>query len=97
MKIAMIGLTMAAALFSTAQVAAADGKAAYDKGCAGCHNNMPPKLGDKAKWGPALKQDNAALLASVIKGKGTMPPRAGTTLSDDDLKAAIEYIRSKSS
>ncbi len=95
MKIAMIGITALVALFSIGQVAAADGKAIYDKSCGMCHNNMPPKLGDKAKWGPVMKQDTDTLLASVIKGKGAMPPKAGTTLPNDDIKAAIEYIRSK--
>ena len=93
MKIAMIGIVAAAALFSVGPVSAADGKAIYDKSCGGCHNNMPPKLTEKAKWAPIFKQDNDALLASVIKGKGAMPPKAGTTLSNDDLKAAIEYMR----
>ncbi len=95
MKLAIIGITALTTLFSVGQVAAADGKAVYDKSCAACHNNMPPKLGDKAKWDPVFKQDNDALLASVIKGKGLMPPKAGTTLSNDDIKAGIEYMRSK--
>lgn len=95
MRLAIIGIMTLATLFSIGQVAAADGKAVYDKSCGMCHNAMPPKLGDKAKWEPILKQDNDALLASVIKGKGAMPPKAGTTLANDDIKAAIEYIRSK--
>jgi cytochrome c5 len=95
MKLAIIGITALVALSGIGTVAAADGKAIYDKSCSACHNNMPPKLGDKAKWGPVMKQDNDALLASVLKGKGAMPPKAGTTLSNDDIKAAIEYIRTK--
>ena len=95
MKVAIIGITALATLCSIGQVAAADGKAIYDKSCGACHNNMPPKLGDKAKWEPVFKQDNDALVASVVKGKGAMPPKAGTTLPNDDIKAAIEYMRSK--
>ena len=95
MKNAIIGIAALATLFSIGQVAAADGKAVYDKSCVECHNNIDPKLSDKAKWVPIFKQDNDALLASVVKGKGTMPPKAGTTLSNDDIKAAIEYMRSK--
>lgn len=40
-----------------------------------------------------MKQGNDALVASVIKGKGAMPPRAGNSaLSDNDIKAAVEYM-----
>jgi cytochrome c5 len=96
MKFAMIGITTLATLLSIGQVAAADGKAVYDKGCGGCHNNMDPKLGDKAKWEPRIKQGTDALVASVIKGKGTMPPKGGmAAASNDDIKAAVEYMVGK--
>ena len=76
---------------------AADGQEVYAKSCAICHNNLPPKLGDKAAWTPLLKQGEEALVTAVIKGKGKMPPRAGKPgLSDGDIKAAVEYIESKS-
>jgi cytochrome c5 len=60
--------------------------------CGACH--IPgvanaPKLGDKAAWAPRLKQGFAGLLQSVIKGKGAMPPRAGSSLSDDELAQAV--------
>ena len=44
----------------------------------------------------AFAQGMDALLQSAINGKNAMPPR-GTcgTCSDDDLKAAIEYMVSK--
>jgi hypothetical protein len=38
-------------------VAAADGKAVYEKICAGCHSAMMPKAGDKAVYGPAFAQE----------------------------------------
>lgn len=77
------------------QAMAADGKAVYDKTCVACHASgvaNAPKFGDKAAWAPRIATGNAALLASVIKGKGAMPPKAGTSLGDEDLKAAIEYM-----
>jgi cytochrome c5 len=96
MRLAIIGITALTTLFSIGQVAAADGKAVYDKSCGACHNNMDPKLGDKAKWGPLIKQGTDALVASVVKGKGTMPPKGGAAAaSNDDIKAAVEYIMSK--
>jgi cytochrome c5 len=80
-----------AASLSMGQAAAADGKAVYDKTCAGCHAAMPPKLGDKAAF-QKLKKDAAA--ASVVKGKGAMPPKGGAA-SDADAKAAVDYMFSQ--
>lgn len=76
---------------------AADGKELYAKACAACHIALPPKLGDKAAWAPRIATGTEALVASVIKGKGAMPPRAGnSSLSDADIKAAVEYMVSQS-
>ena len=93
MKLAMIVITTLAALCSVGQVSAADGKAVYDKTCAGCHKAMPtaPKLGDKAAWAPLLKRGSKDLTASVIKGKAPMPPR-GAAANDADAAAATEYM-----
>jgi len=63
--------------------------------CAACHQvgvANAPKLGDKAAWAPRLKLGLDGLLASVVKGKGAMPPRAGTSLSDDELVSAIVFM-----
>lgn len=99
MKVAMFVVTASAALFSSAQVAAADGKAVYDKTCGVCHTAGvagAAKLGDKTKWDPLVKQGADALTASVIKGKGAMPPKGGAaSLSDGDIKAAVEYMLSQ--
>ena len=87
---------VATALTMGAAAAAADGQAVYAQNCALCHNNLKPKLGDKAAWDPLIKQGEDALVAAVIRGKGTMPPRAGKpSLSDGDIKAAVQYIESK--
>jgi len=83
-----------AALLAAGQVAAADGKAVYDQSCKGCHTAMKPKTGDKEAWVPLIKQGADALTASVIKGKGMMPPR-GKAASDADVKAAVEYMISQ--
>ena len=93
MKHAMVMSTALAVLMLGAGgvAAAADGKAIYDKSCGSCHNKglaKAPKLGDKA----ALKGDSSSLTATVIKGKGIMQPRAGTQLSDEEIKAAVDYM-----
>jgi cytochrome c5 len=97
MKFAMSIIAAASVLFLTPQiVAAADGKEVYDKACAGCHEKGiagAAKISDKAKWAPILKQGSDALTATVIKGKGVMPPKGGNaSLSDADIKAAVDYI-----
>ena len=66
-------------------------KACHDAGVAGA-----PKTGDKAAWAPRIATGSAAMLKSVINGKNAMPPRAGdASLSDDELKAALEYLVGK--
>jgi len=60
--------------------------------CSACHQAgvaNAPKLGDKAAWAPRLKLGLDGLLASVIKGKGAMAPRAGTSLTDQELARAV--------
>jgi cytochrome c5 len=92
MKLAVITAATLGALFSMGQVAAADGKAVFEKSCAGCHKTLSPKLtGEKAKWDALLKQGKPALVATVVKGKGGMPPKGGAE-SEDDVKAALDYL-----
>lgn len=97
MKHALIVITTLAAILAGVQLAAAaDGKDVYDKNCASCHTKGIAgalKLSDKEKWAPVVKQGTDAMTAVVIKGKGIMPPRGGgASLSDADVKAAVEYI-----
>jgi cytochrome c5 len=79
---------------------AVDGKKVYDTTCTACHAAgvaNAPKPGDKAAWAPRLKQGNDALLQSVLKGKGAMPPKAGNpALSDAEIRAAIDFMVSQS-
>ena len=78
---------------------AADGKKVYESTCHVCHQAGvagAPKLGDKAAWAPRIKQGMDTLLQSALKGKGAMPPKGGnTSLSDADIRAAIEYMVSQ--
>ena len=72
------------------------GKATYDSACTACHTAGvagAPKHGDKAAWAPRLAQGTAALYNSALKGKGAMPAKGGNaTLSDDAVKAAVDYM-----
>ena len=67
--------------------------------CAACHQAgvaNAPKIGDKAAWAPRLKLGLNGMLESVIKGKGAMAPRAGTSLSDQELASAIVSMANQS-
>ena len=78
----------------------ADGKKVYETTCSACHARGvagAPKLGDKAAWAPHLMHGTAGLLQSALKGKGAMPPKGGNpSLSDDDVRAAVEFMVSQS-
>jgi cytochrome c5 len=71
------------------------GEALYKQACFACHAAgvaNAPKLGDKAAWAPRLAAGVPALVQSVIKGKGAMPPKGGSSAPDSDIRAAVEYM-----
>ncbi|MCC7080526.1 MAG: cytochrome c5 family protein [Burkholderiales bacterium] len=86
----------AAAAPAPAAATAIDGKAIYSKVCFVCHATGvagAPKAGDKAAWGPRIKEGMDVVYSIAIKGKGAMPPRGGAAqLSDADVKAAVDYM-----
>lgn len=86
----------AAVAAPVATSSAGKGKSVYESSCTACHAAGvagAPKTGDKAAWAPRLKTGNSALVAAVVKGKGAMPPKGGNmSLSDDDIKAAVDYM-----
>ena len=81
---------------ATPVAASANGEALYKQACMACHAAGvagAPKLGDKAGWSGRLGAGVDGLTASVIKGKGAMPPRGGAgAASDADIKAAVAYM-----
>lgn len=85
-----------AAAKGTLSTAKVDGAKVFASGCTVCHTAGvagAPKLGDKAAWAPRIAQGIDALTASVIKGKGAMPPRGGiANASDAELRGAVEYM-----
>jgi cytochrome c5 len=71
----------------------------YAQICQACHVAGvagAPKLGDKAAWAPRIAQGIDAMTATVINGKGAMPPKGGSTASDAELKAVVTYMASVS-
>jgi cytochrome c5 len=88
----------AAAAAAPAAAKAGVGEALYKQACSACHVAAvagAPKSGDKAAWAPRIKLGIDALTASVIKGKGAMPPKGGSTASEADIRAAVEYMVSQ--
>ena len=75
--------------------AAKSGEEIVKEVCAACHQAgvaNAPKLGDKAAWAPRNKLGLNGMLQTVVKGKGAMPARAGTSLSDQELASAIVFM-----
>ena len=71
------------------------GKKLYESVCITCHSiglAGAPKFGDKASWEPFIKTGLDAMLKNATTGVGAMPPRGGSQASDDELKAAIQYM-----
>jgi cytochrome c5 len=85
----------AAAPATQAAAAGGAGEALYKQACVACHAAGvagAPKLGDKAAWAPRLQQGLPALVQSAIKGKGARPPKGGSSASEQDVRAAVEYL-----
>ncbi|HET9762753.1 MAG TPA: c(7)-type cytochrome triheme domain-containing protein [Casimicrobiaceae bacterium] len=73
------------------------GKATFEKTCALCHGPGlagAPRFGQAAEWAPRIKKGLPALYNSALKGTaGGMPGKGGNlSLSDDDVKAAVDYM-----
>lgn len=76
------------------------GKETYDRFCVSCHAvgaAGAPRIGDTAAWAPKIATGLDAMVATVISGRGAMPPK-GSCLSctDAELKAAVEYMVAQS-
>ena len=71
------------------------GKALYEKSCTVCHAAGvagAPKSGNKEEWAPRIAKGMDALYKSSINGLNAMPPRGASTATDDEIKAAVDYM-----
>ena len=97
----------AAATTTTAtatQVSADAGEKLFGSVCATCHTAGlmgAPKLSDKAAWAPRIAQGKDTLYKNAIVGyqgkAGVMPAKGGSQASDEEVKAAVDYMVSKAS
>ncbi len=89
-------LSIALGTLVLSSTAMADAKATYKDACAVCHTAGiagAPKLGDKTAWASRIAAGNDTLYTTAIKGKGAMPAKGGRAeLSDDDVKAIVDYM-----
>jgi cytochrome c5 len=84
---------------SDAAGAAADPAALYQASCFACHGTGAagaPILGDKDAWAPRIAQGEATVLEHAINGLNAMPPRGGSSLSDEEIEAIVEHMISSS-
>ena len=78
------------------------GEQVYHKTCHACHDNGiagAPKLGDKQAWADHLAEEGGVehLYQRAIEGEGAMPPKGGNgALTDEEVKAAVDYMLEKS-
>ena len=97
----------AAATTTTAtatQVSADAGEKLFGSVCTTCHTAGlmgAPKFADKAAWAPRIAQGKDTLYKHAIGGyqgkSGVMPAKGGSQASDDEVKAAVDYMVSKAS
>lgn len=92
------------ALIATANAAGdGKGKTVFDATCIACHGTGvagAPKIGDKAAWKDRVAKGKATLYEHALKGfqgkTGFMPPKGGNgSLSDADVKAAVDFMLSR--
>ena len=84
---------------TTIESVVTNGQTIYEQACAMCHVSglaEAPIPGDMAGWAERLPLGRDVLVASVIDGKGVMPPKGGQLqLTDDDIGDAVDYMLSQ--
>jgi len=100
-RVAIAGQSDGAGATEPEPVAAAlSGEDIYNSSCVACHGigiAGAPKVGDHDAWAPRIDQGLPTLYDHAINGyqgdTGMMPPKGGAmSLSDDDVKAAVDYM-----
>lgn len=73
----------------------AAGEKLYKTTCFACHDMGvagAPKFGDKAQWEPLIAEGMDKMIKISLEGKGAMPPRGGSTASDEEVISAVHYM-----
>lgn len=89
-------LLLAVCMTVAASAAIAQAPDKYQASCFACHSTGAagaPKTGDAAAWEPRLAKGMDALVESVKKGMGAMPPTGlCADCTDEQYRALIEYM-----
>lgn len=76
------------------------GEEVYNATCAACHREGvadAPKVGDRKRWAPLIKEGLDHLIADAIKGGKAMPPKGGDpTLTREEIARAIVHMANQS-
>jgi cytochrome c5 len=93
---AMLFVSATGTLGAPAQAKERSGEQIVAAQCATCHEagkSGAPKIGDRAAWIARARQGLDPLVASAMKGHGSMPARGGLAeLSDAELRNAVVYM-----
>ncbi len=83
----------------------ADAVSDYNSLCKSCHDKAiapalaAPGVGDKAAWTDRIAKGMDTLYHTAINGSTVNPvmmPRGGSSLSDDAIKAVVDYMVAES-
>lgn len=80
---------------SSDALAANAGEELYNNACTACHANgllNSPKFGDAAAWAPRITQGLDTLTLHSAKGFNQMPAQAVNGISEEQVRAAVEYM-----
>jgi cytochrome c5 len=98
-QVAIAGKDNSALAIATTPTVAANvpttGEQAFTQVCSACHGtgvNGAPKIGDHAAWAPRIAQGKDTLYKDAIAGKGSMPPKGGTTWPDATIRMTVDYM-----
>lgn len=90
---------------AVAEVSNPAGEKTFKSVCSMCHQSGAagaPVLGNKNDWSPRIAQGKDTLYKHALEGfsgqKGAMPAKGGNpSLSDADVKAAVDFMVAKAS
>ncbi|MEO1845782.1 MAG: c-type cytochrome [Pseudomonadota bacterium] len=96
--------TQSAATETAATQTTVDGQKVYQASCIACHGAGiagAPLVGNAAAWASRIEAGADSLYTNAINGfqgsSGVMPGKGGNAaLSDDEVKAAVDYMVSQS-
>ena len=100
-RIAPVGMVRTAASAGESEAMADAGGAPktaeelYNGICSSCHAAGvagAPAFDNREEWAKRAEVGVDALVSSVVNGKGAMPPKGGSTYSEDEIRSVVEYL-----